>query len=473
MLYDKIKKYTKSGVYPFHMPGHKRNTDICDKELPYNIDITEIDDFDNLHNPNGCIKSLIDYASKTYSVKHANVLVNGATVGVLSAIKAMTKYNDRVIVARNCHKSVYNAIELLGLRPRYILPEIDEEFGIFGSINPEEIERLILKYFDVKLIILTSPTYEGVVSDISAICKIAHKYNVKVFVDEAHGAHFPFSNSVPNEAVSLSADAAVVSLHKTLPSLTQTALFLTNDDNLFESFNEQLSIFESSSPSYVLMSSVENCLDIINDKKYLFTKWEENLTQFSKSVSSLKKLKILCYGNDSKDNHDFYSFDKAKIVISTMNTNISGIELAEILRSKYKFEVEMAYLNYVVAITTICDKEEYLKKFADALIEIDSNISKANEECTINFINRKIPKPLFYARRKPELNGSFTMLKDCENKASLEYIWSYPPGIPIVVPGEIIDKNIIDNISYLSKNGVNIYSTKQKVPNQIFTVIID
>ena len=229
MLYDKLKKYSKSGVYPFHMPGHKRNPMLCDGIMPYGIDLTEIDGFDNLHNAEGCIFEVQNLAERLYNVKKAFLLVNGATGGILSAVRAMTNRGDKVIVARNSHKSVYNALELCGLEPEYIVPAVDDEFGINCSITPLQVEKAIVENPNTKLLIITSPTYEGVVSDIKEISRIAHLHNVSVLVDEAHGAHFPFSKSFPSEAVASGADAAVASLHKTLPSLTQTALLLTSN----------------------------------------------------------------------------------------------------------------------------------------------------------------------------------------------------------------------------------------------------
>ena len=267
MLYDKLKSYKDSGIYPFHMPGHKRNDILNDGLLPYEIDLTEIEGFDNLHNACGCIREIEKKAEKLYRVNRAFLLVNGSTGGILSSIRAMTNFGDKIIVTRNCHKSVYNAIELCGLNPEYILPEYDENNGVFTSVSPHKLEELLRENPDTKLVVITSPTYEGVVSDIKAIADICHKNGAMLFVDEAHGAHFPFSEKFPSEAVRCGADVAVVSLHKTLPSFTQTALLLTDNSELSDKLQENLSVFETSSPSYILMSAIENCLDYISENK--------------------------------------------------------------------------------------------------------------------------------------------------------------------------------------------------------------
>ena len=235
MLYDKLKNYSKSGIYPFHMPGHKR-TDITEEGIiPYNIDITEIHDFDNLHSPNGVIYEIQKKAAKLYNAKNAFILINGSTGGILSAIRSMTNQGDKILMARNCHKSVYNAAELFNLNVDYIFPDTDSRYNILTSVSPYDIEDKLTKHNDeIRLVIITSPTYEGVVSDIKSISEICHKHGAKLLVDEAHGAHFPFSDSLPDEALNCGADAAVLSLHKTLPSLTQTALLITNDSELSE-----------------------------------------------------------------------------------------------------------------------------------------------------------------------------------------------------------------------------------------------
>jgi arginine decarboxylase len=347
MLYDKLKKYSKSGVYPFHMPGHKRNPMLCDGTMPYEIDLTEIDGFDNLHNAEGCILEVQNLAERLYNVKKAFLLVNGATGGILSAVRAMANRGDKVLVARNSHKSVYNALELCGLTPKYIVPKVDKEFGINCSITPSQAEKAIVENPDAKLLIITSPTYEGVVSDIKEICRIAHLHNVMVLVDEAHGAHFPFSKSFPSEAVASGADVAVASLHKTLPSLTQTALLLTSNESFINSLAENLAIFETSSPSYIFMSAIEKCLEFCENAS-AFDEFIKRLNSFNEKCKSLKKIKVLCYGNDEVKNHRFFDFDISKITVSVRGLDINGTQLAEILRNDFKIEPEMVCSDYVL-----------------------------------------------------------------------------------------------------------------------------
>lgn len=468
MLYDKLKKYSKSGVYPFHMPGHKRNPMLCDGIMPYEIDLTEIDGFDNLHNAEGCILEVQNLAERLYNVKKAFLLVNGATGGILSAVRAMTNRGDKVLVARNSHKSVYNALEICGLEPEYIVPAVDDEFGINCSITPLQVEKAIVENPNTKLLIITSPTYEGVVSDIKEICRIAHLHNVMVLVDEAHGAHFPFSGSFPVEAIQCGADVAVASLHKTLPSLTQTALLLTSNEELINPLAENLAIFETSSPSYVFMSSIEKCLDFCKNTK-AFDEYIIRLNSFDEKCKSLKKIKVLCYGNDEVKNHRFFNFDISKITVSVRGLDINETQLAEILRNDFKIEPEMVCSDYVLLISTVCDTDEGFARLINALQIIDSKCSvKELNACRYSITMPKIAvKPCECSGK----DGEFCLLEHSVDKISLEYVWAYPPGIPIIAKGEIITQDIANIIIAQIASGINVCSTKGKIPKEIYCCI--
>lgn len=468
MLYDKLKLYSESGVYPFHMPGHKRNPMLCDGIMPYEIDLTEIDGFDNLHNAESCILEVQNLAEKLYNVKKAFLLVNGATGGILSAVRAMTDRGDKVLVARNSHKSVYNALEICGLEPEYIVPAVDDEFGINCSITPLQVEKAIVENPNTKLLIITSPTYEGVVSDIKEICRIAHLHNVMVLVDEAHGAHFPFSKSFPSEAVASGADAAVASLHKTLPSLTQTALLLTSNESLINSLAENLAIFETSSPSYIFMSAIEKCLEFCENAS-AFDEYIKRLNSFNEKCKSLKKIKVLCYGNDEVKNHRFFDFDISKITVSVRGLDINGTQLAEILRNDFKIEPEMVCSDYVLLISTVCDTDEGFARLINALQIIDSKCSvKELNACRYSITMPKIAvKPCECSGK----DGEFCLLEHSIDKISLEYVWAYPPGIPIIAKGEIITQDIANIIIAKIASGINVCSTKGKIPKEIYCCI--
>ena len=232
-LYEKLTAYGNSDYYAFHMPGHKRNMELMRARLPYNIDITEIDGFDDLHHAEGLLKELQENAARVFQAEETHYLVNGSTVGLLSAVMGCTERGGRILMARNCHKSVYNAVYMNELRPVYIYPEFSEETDLNGEIHVDQIKKLLEEYEDIQVVVIVSPTYEGVVSDIEAIAEIVHEYKIPLIVDEAHGAHFGFHSYFPQNANTQGADVVIHSLHKTLPSLTQTALLHIKDKKLF------------------------------------------------------------------------------------------------------------------------------------------------------------------------------------------------------------------------------------------------
>ena len=432
MLYDKLKNNKR---LPFHMPGHKRNIKLLGNKFPYDIDITEIDGFDNLHSPDSIIKEIEDKAKEKYECDNSFILVNGSTVGILAGILATVKQGNTVLIARNCHKSVYNGIELAGAKAEYILPEVDE-YGILKAVEPDALEDKI-RLFNPKLVVITSPTYEGVNSDIEKLSEITHKYNIPLMLDAAHGAHYV--------GYAKYADITVMSLHKTMPALTQCALAHVNGHLVNpEEYRIKLSMLETSSPSYILMSSVEECLDIkldyrtFNNKRYL-------LFVECKKLSHLKLI----------------DYDISKLVVFCGYSNISGVKLAEKLRNEYSIEAEMAAKNYVVLILTACDDFKNYKLLKNALFQIDNNLK--SEE----YISDKLPQLPQKSTKKIE-NKKLLNFDAASGNVCAEYIWAYPPGIPIIVPGEIISEEILSYINDSLKSGVNIQSTYSSLPEKIY-----
>ncbi|MDD4275913.1 MAG: aminotransferase class I/II-fold pyridoxal phosphate-dependent enzyme [Clostridia bacterium] len=390
--------------------------------------------------------------------------------GILTGIRAATNTGDKILVARNCHKSVYNAIEVNFLNPIYLVPSIDVATGINNSITPKQVEESFLENLDTKLVVITSPTYEGVMSDIKGIVEIAHKYGVPVLVDEAHGAHLYYTK---NSAVSYGADIVINSVHKTLPSLTQTAIAHINGNLIScEKFTQALKVFETTSPSYILMSSIDACVRLLTQKgDKLFNTLYKNLTCLNDYLKNLKNLTVVCYGQDNLKMHSgFYNFDSPKIVISTVGTSINGMQLFNKLRDKFKIELEMAYTNYALAMVTIFDNKKTLKKLADAIISIDKEISK-NLDNIITSNSFSLPLKAKNASEVRNQKGKLIKLKESLGCISLEYLWAYPPGIPLLVPGEVIDEQLLKNITYLLNNQVVIHSTFNNAPENIMAIL--
>lgn len=459
-LYQKLEDYRGQNNCPMHMPGHKRNIELLGNKLPYHIDITEINGFDDLHHPEGVIQEIEEKAKKMYKSKRSFILVNGSTCGILAGIRSVVKPQDKILVARNCHKSVYHAIELNFLDPIYEMPKINE-LGIETCMEPEKIEAILKENPDIKLIVLTSPTYEGVINDIKRITQIAHRFNIPILVDEAHGAHLNLTEELRQyEALNAGADIVIQSLHKTLPALTQTAIMHIQGDFVKENeVARQLGIFETSSPSYILMSSIDECLSILEKQgKELFEIYQKNLEEFYQETKKLEKLQIL--GN-VMDRNQIY--DKGKIVVITNGTNMTGKQLAEKLRKEYQIEVEMANTNYIIAMTSICDTKVNFEKLLAALKEIDKNIvKKEDKEISYTFQVPKKEKSINEAIQNPKTE--WIHFKQAKGKISKEYMWIYPPGIPMITPGEIINEKIIEKLENMMQADIEVRTSSEKFP---------
>ena len=471
MLYDKIREYAASVVYPMHMPGHKRNTELLSAELSYEIDISEIHGFDSLNDPQGILKETAQIAAGIYRSDRAFLLINGATAGILAAIGAHAGYGEKILVARNSHLSVYNAISLFGLKPVYIVPETDEATGIVCSVDPYSIESALHSNKDIRLVVLTSPTYEGVVSDIGSIAAIAHKYDIPLLVDEAHGAHLGFSGQFPANAVNEGADVVVMSLHKTLPALTQCALLHVCGTRADAGeLSRLLTVFQTTSPSYILMASIDRCLRMLSsDKDKLFCEYERNLDLFSRKTESLRNLSVLCKSNDNP-HPGFFAFDPGKIVAVTKKTAISGLALADILREEHEIEMEMACADYTVAMTGICDTANGFSRLANALENIDRSIMRLHVTTESEIRKTLLPEQAETPYNALKRRGLFTPPEESKGLISLEYIWAYPPGIPIIAPGEIIDAEIVSYVSRMKNEGTKLKSTRGRLPEFIYTV---
>ena len=450
-LLIKLIEYNESCV-PLHMPGHKRNTSLLSDKLPYDIDITEVDGFDNLHDMQGVLKDTALRASKLYGTKFSFPLIGGTTCGILAAIHALAPAGSDILMARESHKSVYHAVDLLCLTPHYISAEKDP-FGIGLKITPAAVETALKTHKNISLVVLTSPTYEGVISDISSIAAICHAHNALLLVDAAHGAHLGLSPYFLGSAKDSGADIVVMSLHKTMPSLTQTALLHICSDRVDAlKLADSLSIFESSSPSYVLLSSIDECLRFTSENKdRLFTQLHKNLTEFYDKAKSLKNLSVLHYD------------DLSKIIISTQNTTLNGVALADRLRCDYKIETEMACSDYVLAMTSICDKKESFDALFTALHEIDAALEKKELDTSSCSDMPRLPKQRSIPHAARKKSGAFFSLKNCKGLEALEYVWAYPPGIPLLVPGEIINEDFLKKIEVLKKANVAVLSTKGKI----------
>lgn len=453
-LYDKLIEYNKSDYYGFHMPGHKRNEKMFGTRLPYGIDITEIDGFDDLHHAETLIKDQEERAAHLYKAEETHFLVNGSTVGILSAILGVTNRGDKILVARNCHKSVYNAMELNGLRPIYIYPEYEKDLQINGEVSSEKIEILLNENPDVKAVMIVSPTYDGVLSDVEKIAQIVHKRGIPLIVDEAHGAHFGFHPYFPENSNVKGADIVIHSVHKTLPSLTQTALIHINGEIVDrEKVRKYLHMLQSSSPSYILMASIDRCMELLESEgDTLFELYAQRIDVLRTELQGLKHLEIL----------QTEQFDRSKFLISVKKTGITSKKLADILLHTYHLQMEMTGGTYVLAMTALGDTKEGFERLKRALFEIDQSLSDEKQE---DHLPVELPKlPLVCTNEEIERkkcgNEELILWKASIGRISTEYAYVYPPGIPLIVPGEQITQEAIQVLALYAELGFSVEGIK-------------
>ena len=548
-LYDRLYEYGQSDAVPFHMPGHKRQTGAPGSEksedfgyaaeknpekmeehglyetyaqLPWKIDITEIDGFDNLHHAEGILKESMELAASFYGTEKTLYSINGSTAGILSAICAVTKPGDTILVARNSHKSVYHGVFLHQLKPVYVYPQIDRQTGIACGYSPEEIQNLLIQYPECKAVLITSPTYEGVISDIKAIAEIVHKKGIPLIVDEAHGAHLTMAGSVcqnfPVSATCLGADLVIQSLHKTLPALTQTALLhvcrteLNGQERYAREAARYMGIFQTSSPSYVLMASIDGCIRYLRSPQSQtdLQSYYERLEQLRRRLHSYEQIHLLepetmpkiALETTLETTSEVMSEltgqqrDPSKILLQA--NGMSGKELYDVLREKYAIQPEMCTGQYVLLMTSVYDMEEMYDRLLGACDDMEllcagekkmgvaaqmycTSLTKENSSA-MQILSpsqmlsqlQNLPKPqmIYTPAEADTLETEEILLSQATGRISAEYAYQYPPGIPLLVPGEKVEEEVLRRLLGEAQAGISIQGL-QSVDGTTIRVIKD
>ncbi len=431
-LLERLEALSASDQLPMHMPGHKRNPLAPYlKTLGAELDITEIHGFDDLHAPEGILAEAQDRAARLWGAEKSYFLVGGSSAGILAGLYAAGNRGDTVLIARNAHKSVFHALELCGYVPRFFLPPVVPGTGLFASVTPELVRQALDANPKSKLLLLTSPTYEGVISDIAGIAQVCHSRGVILMVDEAHGAHLGLGGGFPDGAVKAGADLVVQSLHKTLPSLTQTAILHTNGSRVDPArLRHALAVFQTSSPSYLLMASLDGCVRLLGSRPEVLSAWRENLQWFDREAANLSRVRLLLRGALPET---VFATDPGKLLLAA---GCSGRELGDRLRREFHIEPEMASERCALAMTGAGDTRQSLSRLLTALRTLDKSLPPYQADTAVPQIH--LPDLILPPKDALEQPVEFLPPNAAIGRICGEYVWAYPPGIPLLIPGERI-----------------------------------
>lgn len=463
-ILEALERYKKMRVLPFDVPGHKRgkgNRELTEflGEKCLTVDVNSMKPLDNLCHPVSVIKDAQKLAAEAFGAKDAFFMINGTTSAVQAMVLSVCKRGEKIIMPRNVHRSAINALILSGAVPVYVNPGTNKKIGIPLGMSVEDVKNAILENPDAKAILVNNPTYYGICSNLQEITDLAHSYGMKVLVDEAHGTHFYFSDKLPMSAMEAGADMAAVSMHKTGGSLTQSSILLINNDINKGYVHQIINLTQTTSASYLLMSS----LDIT--RRNLALNGEKivddiiNLAEYArKEINELEG--YYAYSKELIDNKYVCDFDITKLSICTLGLGLAGIEVYSILRDEYEIQIEFGDLGNILAIISVGDKKLAIERLVSALYDIERLYSKPGREMFDHeYINPQVimaPQEAFYAAKKS------IPIEDSENKICSEFVMCYPPGIPILAPGEKITREILDYINYAKEKGCSLTGTEDE-----------
>ena len=463
-ILEALNKYKLMRVLPFDVPGHKRgkgNPELTEflGEKCLTIDVNSMKPLDNLCHPVSVIKDAQELAARAFGAKHAFFMVNGTTSAVQAMVMSVCKRGEKIIMPRNVHRSAINALILSGAIPVYVNPGTNKKIGIPLGMSVEEVKKAIIENKDAKAILVNNPTYYGICSNLKAITELAHSYGMKVLVDEAHGTHFYFSKKLPMSAMEAGADMAAVSMHKTGGSLTQSSLLLINNDINKGYVHQIINLTQTTSASYLLLSS----LDV--SRRNLAVKGEEMVDKIIDIAEyARKEINELggyyAYSKELIDGDCVYDFDITKLSVYTLGIGLAGIEVYSILRDDYEIQIEFGDIGNFLAIISVGDKELAIERLVSSLYDIKRLYAKDKAGMLEHeYINPKVvlpPQEAFYANKKP------IKINESAGKICSEFVMCYPPGIPILAPGEEITEEILDYIKYAKKKGCSLTGTEDE-----------
>ncbi|XMB72190.1 aminotransferase class I/II-fold pyridoxal phosphate-dependent enzyme [Mycoplasmatota bacterium WC30] len=462
-FFTKLKQYSQKDVAPFDVPGHKLGripNDLLNYtgNKIYQLDSNSPIGLDHLNKPTGVILESENLMADACGADKSYFITNGTTIGILAMIMAACKANDQIILPRNVHKSVINGLIISGAIPIFIKPNIDKNLGIANDITYENVKLTIEENPDAKAIFLINPTYFGVVSDLVKITELAHKNNMIVLVDEAHGAQFYFSNKLPISAMEANADMTALSMHKTAGSFTQSSVILCKGENVdHHRLRASLNMLQSTSPSSLLMAS----LDVARKTMYFEgSKRIENLLNLAKATrNKLKNINgITVVDKEYFLNQNSFDYDETKIIIKVSDLGLSGFEVYKMLMTDSNIQLELAESHIVLAVLTIGTTKQHLDRLVQGFKKLSNKHYKLRDKLPKIDFSYQFPEA--YARPRDAYHAPKIAVKldDAINEIAAEQVMIYPPGIPILIPGEVITQEVIDDIKFYMKKGSALQS---------------
>ena len=463
-IYEALLRYREERIVPFDVPGHKHgkgNPELTEflGQTCMEVDVNSMKPLDNLIHPVSVIKDAEQLAAEAFGAKHCFFMINGASSAVQAMIMSLCKAGDKIIMPRNVHRSAINALIVSGIIPVYVDPGVNSQLGIPLGMSVSSVERAIKENPDAKAVMVNNPTYYGVCSDIKAIVKLAHEHNMAVLADEAHGTHLYFGEVMPISALAAGADFAAVSMHKTGGSLTQSAFLLVGESAQVSIGHVRavINLTQTTSASYLLRTS----LDIT--RRNLATRGKEMCRKMSESVEYAREERnkiggYYAYASELCNGDDFYAFDRTKLSAYTRDIGLAGIEVYDILRDSYDIQIEFGDVGNILAIITAGDRWKDIERLVSAMSEIKRRFSRDKagmfDHEYINPTVKLSPHDAFYSEQVT------VPISESAGRVSGEFVMCYPPGIPIIAPGELITPEIIAHIAYCKDRGCFMTGTE-------------
>ncbi len=457
-IYEALENFKQNRIVPFDVPGHKRgrgNPELTAflGEKCVGVDVNSMKPLDNLCHPVSVIKEAEQLAAEAFGAANAFFMVNGTTSAVQAMILTACKQGDKIILPRNVHRSVINALVLCGAEPVYVNPEVNHRLGIALGMSLSQIEQAIQEHPEAKAIFVNNPTYYGICSDLQGIVKLAHQHNMLVLVDEAHGTHFSFSKKLPISAMEAGADMASVSMHKSGGSLTQSSFLLTGPALNAGYVRQIINLTQTTSGSYLLLSSLDiSRRNLALNGEQIFQQVIDLAEYVRQEINKIDG--YYAFSSELVNGDSIYDFDVTKLSVYTLDIGLAGIEVYDILRDEYDIQIEFGDIGNILAYVSVGDRKRDVERLVSALAEIRRRYHKDRSGMiTQEYINPQVvktPQYAFYAEKES------LPLRETEGRVCSEFVMCYPPGIPILAPGERITKDIIAYIEYAKEKGCSM-----------------